>query len=130
MNTFQPEQTAFNIDPAIASANMMALYRPMLRGMTDYGNALCDGCTAAATEWFNFVNRRLHADLALQVKLSQCCAAEDVTQAWSSFMSAAANDYSTEFSRLSEIGSAASQRAMSAMQASGATVPARLWQKN
>jgi len=129
MNNFYPEMTAFRFDPATTSANMMELYRPMVRGMSDYGNALCDGYTAFATEWIQFVNRRLHADLALQVKLSQCSAPDDMMQAWSAFMSAAAGDYSKEFSRLSEIGSAASQRVASAAQTTGGTAPAWLWQK-
>lgn len=129
MNTFQPETAAFRFDPATTSANMLELCRPMVRGMSDYGNAMCDGCTAFATEWLQFVNRRLHAELALQVKISQCTAPGDVMAAWSVFMSTAASDYSKEFSRLSEIGSAASQRVVSAAQTSGGTAPAWLWHK-
>ncbi len=130
MNNFFPEATAFRFDAATSSANMMELYRPMVRGMSDYGNALCDGCTAFATEWLQFVNRRLHADLALNVKLSQCSAPDEMMQAWSAFMSTAASDYSKEFSRLSEIGSTATQRVASAAQTSGGMVSARLLQKN
>lgn len=83
--------------PAIASAKADAA---VVAGLSEYSGALCDGYTAMSTEWLSFINRRLHADMSLPVRMARCGSPQDMMQAWSDFMLHAAADYQTEFQRL------------------------------
>jgi Phasin protein len=101
------------------NAEILEICQPIVEGLTQYNGALCDGYAAMGNEWLNFVNRRLHTDLSLPGRLAKCRSPQDFFGEWSTFMTTAAEDYRTEFSRLAEINSAATQRAMSSVQANG-----------
>jgi hypothetical protein len=92
---------------------LMGGYFPVAYAMSRCGGVLCDGYTAMGAEWLNFVNRRLHNDLALQAKLAGCRNPQDCMTEWTSFLSAAANDYRDEFNRLIELNSRTSKTAFS-----------------
>ena len=106
-----------------AQSEMLELYQPMLKGMTVYSGALCDGYAKMGTEWLNFVNRRLHSDLSLPGRLVNCCSPQHLFQEWATFMATAAEDYRNEFARLAELNSAASQRALLSVRANGESRP-------
>lgn len=103
------------------------IYRPIIHSMTECSGAMCDAYTAIGTEWLTFLNRRLHTDLMLPAKLSKCSSSQELMEQWSEFMNSAANEYRTEFTRLTEIGTSASQRAVSALH-SGVNARA-MWPK-
>ncbi|MEQ1650856.1 MAG: phasin family protein [Hyphomicrobium sp.] len=85
------------LSSATASAKTDAA---VVAGLSEYSGALCDGCTAMSAEWLSFINRRLHADMSLPVRMARCGSPQDLMQAWSDFMLHAAADYQTEFQRL------------------------------
>lgn len=111
--------------PALATApalnaEMLELYRPVVDGLTKYSGVLCDGYAAMGTEWLTFFNRRMHADISLPARLAKCTSPQALFTEWASFMSTTAEDYRTEFGRLADIGTATSQRALSAARVNGA----------
>lgn len=116
-------QTTSKDDAALETpvAAMFDAYRPMMRGMADCSNALCDGYVALSSEWLAFVNRRMQSDLSLPAKLSACANPQALLDEWAGFMNTAADDYRKEFSRLSAIGTATSRRAAAALGTSGDT---------
>ena len=101
------------------STEILEICQPIVEGLTQYNGALCDGYAAMGTEWLKFVNRRFHTDLSLPGRLAKCGSPQDFFGEWSTFMTTAAEDYRNEFSRLAEINSAATQRAMSSGRANG-----------
>ena len=103
----------------VMNAEMIEICQPIVEGMTQYSGALCDGYAALGTEWLNFVNRRFHVDMSLAGRLATCGSPQSLMQEWSTFMTTAAEDYRNEFTRLVEMNSTASQRAISAVHANG-----------
>ena len=101
------------------NTEMLEICQPIVQGLTQYSGALCDGYAAMATDWLIFVNRRLHTDMSLAGRLAKCGSSQDLFQEWAAFMTMAAEDYRNEFSRLTEMNSTASQRAISAVHANG-----------
>jgi Phasin protein len=101
------------------NAEMIEICQPIVKGMTQYGSALSDGYAAIGTEWLNFVNRRVHVDMSMAGRLARCNSPQALMQEWSTFMTTAAEDYRNEFTRLAELNSTASQRAISAVHANG-----------
>ena len=101
--------------PPAMNSEMIELCQPIVEGMTQYGSALSDGYAAIGTEWLNFVNRRFHVDMSLAGRLAKCGSPQALMQEWTTFMTTAAEDYRNEFTRLAEMNSTASQRAISAV---------------
>jgi Phasin protein len=101
------------------NTELLGICQPIVQGMTQYSGALCDGYAAMGTEWLGFVNRRLHYDMSLAGRLAKCGSPQDLVQEWAAFMTMAAEDYRNEFTRLTELNSTASQRAISAVHANG-----------
>lgn len=101
------------------NAEIIDICQPIVEGITQYGSALSDGYAAMGTEWLNFVNRRFHVDMSLAGRLAKCDSPQALIQEWSMFMTTAAEDYRNEFTRLAEMNSTASQRAISAVHANG-----------
>jgi hypothetical protein len=102
-----------------ANSDLLEMCQPIIEGMAQYNGALCDGFAAIGTEWLNFMNRRLHGDMLLAGRLAQCGSPQDLMQEWATFMSTTAEDYRTEFARLTEMNAAASQRAISSVRTNG-----------
>lgn len=107
-----------------ANTEVLELCQPIIEGMAQYNGALCDGFAAMGMEWLSFVNRRLHGDMLLAGRLAKCGSPQDILQEWSAFMNMAAEDYRTEFARLTEMNAVASQRAISAVRTNGQAQPA------
>jgi Phasin protein len=101
------------------NTEMLEICQPIVQGMTQYSGALCDGYAAMGTEWLNFVNRRLHADMSLPGRLVKCASPQYLFQEWAAFMTMTAEDYRNEFARLAEMNTAASQRAVVAVHPNG-----------
>jgi Phasin protein len=107
--------------PPAMNSEMIELCQPIVEGMTQYGSALCDGYAAMGAEWLSFVNRRFHVDMSLAGRLANCGSPQALMQEWSTFMTTAAEDYRNEFTRLAEMNSTASQRAISAVHTNGSS---------
>jgi Phasin protein len=103
----------------VMNAELIEICQPIVEGLTQYSSALSDGYAAIGTEWLNFVNRRFHVDMSLAGRLAKCGSPQALMQEWSTFMTTAAEDYRNEFTRIAEINSTASQRAISAVHANG-----------
>lgn len=101
------------------NAEILEICQPIVDGLTKCSGILSDGYAAMGNEWLNFVNRRLHTDLSLPGRLAKCGSPQDLFREWATFVTAAAEDYRNEFSRLAEINSSASQRAMSSVRSNG-----------
>lgn len=101
------------------NTELLEICQPIVQGMTQYSGALCDGYAAMGAEWLNFVNRRLHAGMSLPGQFVKCGSPQDLFREWATFVTTAAEDYRNEFSRLAEINSAVSQRALSSVRANG-----------
>lgn len=128
MNAQQPQHPNGSTETAVSS--VIEVYRPVVRSMTECGNVLCDGYAAIGTEWLAFVNRRLQSGLSLPVRLAECSNPQDLMQEWAGFMNSAADDYRREIACLSAIGSATSQKAVTALQATSVVgKPDWLWRR-
>ena len=101
------------------NTEMLEICQPIVEGINQYGGALCDGYAAMGAEWLSFVNRRLHIDMSLAGRLAKCGSPQDLFQEWAAFMTMTAEDYRNEFTRLTEMNSTTSQRAISAVHANG-----------
>ncbi len=112
------EQTEFQKSAMAAFAGDRAFdfYRPMIDGMAQYNSAIVTGFAAMSAEWLAFMNRRLQSDLSFPSQLARCSNPQDLMQEWASFLRTTAEDYRNEFTRLAEINTNASQRAISALQ--------------
>ena len=112
-------------EPRLASSlpavndEIIEMYQPMVEGMAQYGGALCDAYTAMGSEWLNFINHRIHSDMSLAGTLAKCRTPQDLMREWSTFMTATAEDYRSELTKLAELNLRASQRAASAIHANG-----------
>jgi Phasin protein len=111
--------TRFATNSPAMNAEMIEVCQPIVEGLTQYSSALSDGYAAMGTEWLNFVNRRFHVDMSLAGRLAKCSSPQALMQEWSTFMTTAAEDYRNEFTRLAEMNSTASQRAISAVHTNG-----------
>jgi hypothetical protein len=115
MNHVSVERTSGEAGPMFSRSEFIELYDPIVKGLTTYSGAMCDGYTAMSAEWLTFLNRRLHIDLSLAATMARCCTPQDVVQEWSNFMTTAANDYRTECERLAEISTATSQKVVASL---------------
>lgn len=59
---------------------------------------------AVSREWMDFVRRRIAEDLSFQQKLVACRSPEEFWQTYAGFIETMANDYQSEFVRLSQLG--------------------------
>lgn len=77
--------------------------QPVITGLTQFSVKIGDDYMALGTEWAEFMSRRLQSDLDLPVRLAGCGCPDAVMQAWSDFLTRAANDYQREFERLTDL---------------------------
>jgi hypothetical protein len=108
MHTIETSGKSAAIHSAPVTPEMRDALLPFVDVMTKYNGAICDGYAAMGAEWLNFINRRLHIDLSLPVRLANCHTSQDVFKEWSAFLATAAEDYRREFARLAELNTAAS----------------------
>ena len=96
--------------------SIFEVYQPFMLGMPRCGMAVSSGYMAIGAEWLGFLHHRLQKDLALQEHITKCRNPQDLLEEWNTFMRTAAEDYHSEMTRLTEIGSSTSGAAFSALQ--------------
>lgn len=92
-----------DINPFMPPALALNLFWPTLPGATPYNAKAMDGLGKVATEWLDFVHRRLGEDVRLA---GQLAAAKSPAEWWSlyaSFLQQAVQDYWSEYAAMSKL---------------------------
>jgi len=79
-------------------------YKSTLDGFTSWNTKLTKALAAFQTEWATFVTKRIRQDLALHSTLAACKSPTEVTDAYTDYLTNAANDFQKEYARLAELG--------------------------
>jgi phasin family protein len=96
----------------------VGLMGPMVNGMAEAGSKMSDGFASIGTEWMMFLGRRMQEDFAFPKHLAECRNPQDIFDVSAEFTRQAAEEYSKEWSRLAEMGSATMAASMNAWQKS------------
>jgi hypothetical protein len=99
--------TAGNADQSqsvlLAPALAFSMWNPFLAGALRGNAQMHEGFGAIASEWQDFVGRRLKEDVALMQRLTQSQAPDQIWAAYTDFWQKAAEDYGKEITTISKL---------------------------
>jgi hypothetical protein len=100
----------------LAPALAFSMWNPFLAGALRGNTQMHDGFGTIASEWQDFVGRRLKEDFALMQRLTQSCAPDQILAAYSDFWQKAAEDYGKEITTMSKLMTGVATKMVSAAQ--------------
>jgi Phasin protein len=110
----------------LAPALALGMWNPLLAAALK-GNAQAqEGFSTIASEWQDFVGRRLNEDFALVQRLSHSCTPDQILSAYTDFWQKAAEDYGREVTTMTKLATAATTKVVEATQSVAAETN-QLW---
>jgi hypothetical protein len=101
------QRTGSNADPAtnilMAPGFALALWNPFLAGALDGSTQALGEFRTVATEWQDFVGRRLKEDAALLERLTRSTTPDQVLTAYGDFWRKAGEDYGSEITTMTKL---------------------------
>ena len=88
---------------SLAPVLALSMWNPFLAGTMGANAQAHEGIGTVASEWQDFVGRRLKEDFALMQRLSRGGTPDQILAAYSDFWQKAAEDYGKEFTTMSNL---------------------------
>jgi hypothetical protein len=92
------------------------MWNPFLAGALRGNAQIHEGFGEVASEWHDFVGRRLKENVALMQRLTHSCAPDQVLAAYSDFWQRAVEDYGKEMTTMSKLMTSLATKTVSAAQ--------------
>lgn len=93
------------------------LWAPAVAGALKWNGTIYEGWAMLGSEWLDFVNRRLKADLSLPQRVCACRSPDEIRDVCTAFWQQAADDYQKEFAAMAKLGSGFVNHTLTATQA-------------
>jgi hypothetical protein len=111
----------------LAPALALGMWNPFLAAALK-GNAQAqEGLTTIASEWQDFVGRRLNEDFALVQRLSHSCTPDQILSAYTDFWAKAADDYGREVTTMTKLIAGVTSKMVVAAQSATDEASTRLF---
>ena len=84
-------------------APFLALWNPILIGLTQFNGRTIEGVGTLFCEWQNFIGHRLTQDMQLMQLLATCKSPDQIAAVYAAFWQKAFADYTKEFTTLNNL---------------------------
>jgi len=111
----------------LAPALAFSAWNPFLAAGLKASARAHEGFGTIASDWQSFAASRLQEDLTLMQRLTQCCSANDILDAYTDFWHKAAEDYGKEITTLTKLMTGETSRMVVASQPAADEASANQW---
>jgi Phasin protein len=94
----------------------LGIWSPWLVGAANWNAQVLEGFGTIASEWQNFVSRRLKEDFAFMQRAAQCRTPDQMAAAHADFWRTAMEDYSKEYMLMGKLAAGVTTKAAAVAQ--------------